>query len=122
MKLIERSEGRIVLKFQAVAMGTDLCLVISGGDRPHLGAVAVALVRESLDSPGRTASTVSNITLPGHKEDELARRIAARVAAAVSANVAVCCGIHLDRISPAQIERIVTLCDEMTDEFLERYR
>lgn len=100
-------------------MGEDVCLVLTGGDRPHCGAVAVAQVRESLSTRGKLSSTVSNITLLGHKEDVLARRLASRVAVAVAANAVVCCGIHLDDISADEITAILDAADDMTNEAIE---
>ena len=40
--------SRIILDFTSIPMGNDLCIVIAGGEVPHLGAVAVAQARPSL--------------------------------------------------------------------------
>jgi len=115
---LERRSGRLVIRLQAVPMGLDWCLALTGGDRPHLGATAVAQARPSLTGEGVSAS-VSVITLPGHKEDLLARELAGRAAAALNANVTVCCGIHLDGITPAEIEDCQALCMELVETFLQ---
>ena len=99
-------------------MGTDICMILTGGDRPHLGAVAVAQPRASLADPLIISATTSIITLPGHKEDVLARGAAARVAAASRANVTVCCGIHVDNILPDEIAGIETMCNDIIDEVI----
>lgn len=91
-------------------------MIVTGGDRPHLGAVAVAQPRESLADPLKTSATTSNITLLGHKEDVLARSAASRVASAGSTNVVVCCGIHVENILPEEIDGIEAICNEMIDE------
>lgn len=100
-------------------MGADVCLILTGGERPHLGAVAVAQPRESLAIPGKVSATVSNITLLGHKEDVLARDIAARISAATAVNAAVCCGIHLDSILANEIEDVVAMCNDMLGEIVQ---
>lgn len=120
MILIERQRGRVRLQLQFLAMGADGCVIFTGGDRPHLGAVAVGQARESLAHTGKPSATVSNITLPGHKEDDLARSIAARLAAVTTANIAVCCGIHLDAITAEEITAVQQLSDDMLDELLSK--
>jgi hypothetical protein len=118
MKLIERHKGKIYLRLQFNKMGVDACLILTGGERPHLGAVAVGQVRESLAVPEQYSSSVSNITLLGH-EDVLARKVAARVAVALKANVVVCCGIHTDNIALEDIQEIERMSMEMVEEFVE---
>lgn len=117
--MLERQNGRIVLRFQLMWLGTDICLTVTGGDRPHLGAVAVAQLGESFIEAGKLTATVSNITLLGHKEDGMARNLAGRLAAAVSANVVVCCGVHLSGITPDEIQAVLIMGDEMLDEMIQ---
>jgi len=118
MILIERQIGRIALRLQMIRMGIDACVTLSGGERHHLGAVAVAQIWESLTGKDKLSATISNITLPGHKEDELARKAAARLSAALAANVVVCCGIHLDNIALAEINEIEIMVMDMMDELI----
>jgi hypothetical protein len=96
--------GRIAIEFTSVAMGNDLCVVIAGGELPHLGAVAVAQARPSLQDKTKTSATTSVITLLGHKEDVVASRVAHTLAARLNKNVVVCCGIHVDDIRPDEME------------------
>nr|WP_176772709.1 hypothetical protein [Sporomusa acidovorans] len=100
-------------------LGTDFCLTVTGGDRSHLGAVAVAQVGESMIEAGKLTTTVSTITLLGHKEDGMARDLAARLATAVAANVVVCCGIHLDNITPDEIKTVRLMSNEMAGEIIQ---
>jgi hypothetical protein len=94
---------RIVVDFTSVAMGNDLCVVIAGGELPHLGAVAVAQARPSLQDKTKLSATTSVITLLGHKEDVVATRVAHALAARLNKNVVVCCGIHVDDIRPDEL-------------------
>jgi hypothetical protein len=112
-----RHKGRLAIRLQAIPMGSDWCLVLSGGDTPHLGAAAVAEIRPGPAGEG-SGVDVSVITLPGHKEDILVRTLAGRVAAVLGANVTVCCGIHLDRITPEEIQDALALCEDMAEEFV----
>jgi gallate decarboxylase subunit D len=117
---LSRSRGRVAVRLTAARLGADLALTISGGDRPHIGAVAVSQPRPSLLGGGGTSTTTSVIALLGHKEDELARQVAARVALATAGTVCVACGIHLEAISAAELEDVRALAEELATELLVR--
>ena len=110
--LIELSarRGRISLRLACRAMGEDLCVMLSGGDREHIGAVALAAPGEELRSLPR----------PGHREDDLARDLASRLARELEVAVCVTCGIHVDRLRPEELPIILAMAQELTDRLLER--
>jgi len=120
--VLTRSRGRCGLRMTCLAMGRDLAVTLDGGERPHIGAVAVSQARPSLQEGGGTSASTSVITLPGHKEDDLARAIAARFAAALDAVVCVACGIHLDQALPAELRDIQELAEELAAEALGRLK
>ena len=107
----------MVLEFVHVPMGNDLCVVIRGGDLPHLGAVAVAQARPSLQDPTKRSATTSVITLLGHKEDVVARQVAHELAARLDKNVVVCCGIHVDNITTDELQFV----DEAVTRFCKTF-
>jgi len=115
-------EGRIEISLQGRFVGEDLQLVISGGDRPHIGAVAVSFCQPALKNRDVLDVTTSLITVPGHKEDHLARESAQRVAAATGRTVSVSCGIHLDVISQEEIRQVRQMVDNLVDELLAQLR
>ncbi len=98
------SYGRVTVEAVSVPMGDDLCIIITGGDRPHLGAVALAQARPSLEDSSRVSASTSVLTVAGHKEDLLARNAAQCVAAGLNRTVVVCCGIHVDAITPDELQ------------------
>lgn len=112
--------GRIVLRLTCVRMGRDLNVSLAGGDREHIGAVALAQARPSLSDPGRTSSSVSVLAILGHKEDELARGIASGLAAALGVTVCVACGIHLDGLTPEEMAEVPILAGELVEELRGR--
>ena len=117
---LARARGRVAVRLTCVRMGRDLAVTLSGGDRPHIGAVAVSQPRASLREGGPRSASTSVITLPAHKEDDLARAVAARFAAALDAVVTVACGIHLDSIRPEEFKDVQELADELAGEALAR--
>jgi len=116
---VVKSEGRITIQFTAIDMGRDLCVVICGGDLPHLGALALAQSCPSRVNPAEMSASVSVLTLLGHKEDQLASWVAGRISRRIGANVAVLCGIHLDTICEADMQTIHSMVDEWCNEYLQ---
>lgn len=116
---VTRSAGRISISLSAVRMGTDLCVALFGGDKPHIGAVALSQPRPSLDDAEKTSASTSVITLLGHKEDQLARDVAKRLAITIKANVSVACGVHLDDITADEIETVCKLTIQAVDELVK---
>ena len=117
--VLARQRGRIALRLVCVAMGRDFSVSLDGGDLPHIGAVAVAQPRPSHRGGGRSATT-SVIALLGHKEDELARSVANRLAAGLDATVSVACGIHLDQAGPEDLQTVMDLAEALAAELLAR--
>jgi hypothetical protein len=100
---ITRAEGRINLKLNAFLLGEDLCIIVTGGDKPHLGAVTV----------GSKQVEAWTFCFPHHKEDEVTKLLYAVITETFDKNVMICCGIHIDNISASEIDTVVSLCREM---------
>jgi len=106
------------LRLRWLRMGDDLCLTLSGGEQEHIGAVAAAQPRPSLADPARTSATASVITLPGHKEDMLARELSLKVAGALNVVVCVACGIHVSHPTPDMFDELLAASHGLVDAFL----
>ncbi len=115
---LAKSAGRIEIVLHGHSVGQDLQVTISGGDRPHIGAVAVSYQHPGLKDPGRPEVTTSVICLPGHKEDMLARNAAHRIAADTGLTTSVSCGIHIEQISKQKIQTVQELVEQLLDEFV----
>jgi len=111
--------SRVAIEFTSIPMGNDLCVVIAGGDAPHLGAVAVAQARPSLQDASKLSATTSVITLLGHKDDAVARTVANTLAAKLNKNVVVCCGIHVDHITRDELEAVDVAVSEFCDSYTQ---
>ena len=110
--------GRLGLKAQAIWAGEDLMVLITGGDRPHLGAVAAATPRASLSDPERNSATASVLTYVGHKEDGPAKHIAEALAAALNTKVIVAAGMHWEDVTQAELDHIANLLTELQQKLL----
>lgn len=104
--------SRIEITLEVKKLGEDYLLTLTGG-KEHAGAVAVGLFDKK---SGRASSSV--ITLPGHREEQLALDSARRISKATEKTSIVVAGIHVDNISPKEIKEIVSAAEEMVENFI----
>ena len=117
---IKTEEDAYNLSASVRLIGEDVLVAIWGGEKPHIGAVAVAQPRPSLKDPAVTSSSASVICLVGHKEDELAKAAAEILSAALETHVVVTAGIHWDSLAPEGIQHIIRNGEILVDMILER--
>ena len=108
---VSAGRGRFRLTALVAAAGNDLVVSIIGGDRPHVGAVAAAYCTPAAWNEKRPAVSASVITLPGHREDEIARIAALKLAKRFGVNVAVSAGMHWNVISGQGIAAVLKNAD-----------
>jgi hypothetical protein len=101
-------------------IGVDLLVAIWGGERPHIGAVAMAQPRPSLRDPNLTSATASVFCYLGHKEDSIAKEAAERISSAFMTNVTVTVGIHWDDINEDTIGHILKNSRKLITMIIER--
>lgn len=107
------------LAIRTVPQGRDYVWLVTGGEA-HVGAVAVAYWHggeEECDGAGQghvqgegqgqRKIRAEVITVPSHKEGELARELAELACLRLKATVTVACGIHIDRATAEEIGHIV---------------
>jgi hypothetical protein len=113
---LSKEKDRVRIQLIAIPMGDDLAVTIGGGDKPHIGAVALGIPAPSQHVQGKINASVSVLTLTGHKEDELARKAVSSLSRDLNRVVVVCCGIHIDAITPEGIAVVVELVDALVSE------
>lgn len=115
-------EGKYSIRLRALGTGGDgLVVFLTGGEKPHLGGVSLASV------PAGESSVLSHcdtwdLTLPGHKDKELARCIARQICLATGEPVSVNAGIHIDNASKEDIMCLNRLAEEITENFIKQYK
>jgi len=100
-------------------IGQDLLVALWGGQRPHIGAVAVAQPRPSLRDPSAVSATASVFCYVGHKDDAIAKEAAESLSAGLNRNATVTVGIHWDDIDEAGIETIVENSRQLVNMILD---
>lgn len=110
----------VILTAEVIPMGDDLCVAVTGGDRPHLGCAALAVPHPGITDPSLPSATVSTLNLPAHRDGYLADRMAKTLSAALAHPVAVVCGVHFDRFSPELARGAERAVDALCREILNR--
>ena len=99
-------KGRVRLRLRAFAMGSDIAVLLYGGDAPHIGATALA---------GPDMATCA-LQRPHHREGDLAERLAAMLTQRLGRAVGVLCGVHVDAITKQEIADVYTLAQGLAEE------
>ncbi|MCD8381584.1 MAG: hypothetical protein LUC30_01510 [Clostridiales bacterium] len=118
VRRFERTVWGVTLLCDVIPMGRDYAICVRSDSGGHVGSVAMAVARPSLTGEGVSATT-STLNCLGHKDDAVANRLAAAVAAAKSCTAVCACGIHIDSLAPEGIQAIVDACREMEEEILQ---
>ena len=117
---LEQPCGAFKISAQAHFAGKDLCVLILGGDKPHVGCVSLGIPRESLNKPGERSATVSTLNVTGHKDDTVGNLFAQYLATRLGCVVAVTCGIHVEQADAADINDLIRATQELLKK-LESY-
>lgn len=109
---IEKMQNGLPVFAQLVQMGKDCTICIWGGDTPHVGSVVMSTARPSLTGSGVgvTSSVLNGI---GHKDEYVARKFAEAAAEKFVCTAVCSCGIHIDGITPAQLQEVSVVCDKL---------
>jgi hypothetical protein len=118
--IVRTNEGAYDLEAALRFVGNDLLVAIYGGEKPHIGAVAVAQVRPSRNDAAIPDSTVSILCLLGHKEDEIAKNAAKKLSLALNTTVTVTAGIHWDDISREGIDAVIKNSEILVDRVIAK--
>ena len=112
---VTRGEGRFAVTARMERCGSDLLLLVTGGETPHVGASALAQYE-----PARDSATVSSLCAYGHRDDAVAIRFAKAASAAGKCSAAAVAGIHVDDAGPEELKKLMANCDACLAELLER--
>jgi len=78
-------------------LGKDIVLRVGGGERPHVGSIILC-------RPGKESKVLS---LVGHMDHVIGRPIAEKLCRKKKATVVCVCGVHVDKASKDEIDRLV---------------
>lgn len=114
--------GSAHLDAVCVSCGTDLVVVVGGGERHHVGSVALGITLASLKDPTQRTQSSYLLAVPGHKEEDLARTASQRLTRELRRNVVVTVGIHDDEMTQAGIQEYLCLFGQLVDQIVAAFR
>lgn len=117
---IRQTAGEYELTVSAAAVGSDILLLLQGGDNPHIGCAVQAIPRKSLSGDGSMSATSSVLNLVGHKDEFLCRQLAETVASRTNAVVVCTGGFHVDDIRQAVIGQLSEAVEIIADEIIKK--
>ena len=113
----QEGEGRCQITLTLTDTGNGIHGLLTGGERPHVGGVVLALPRPSLSGEG-WSTDVYITPVPGHKDVDVARTVAEMLARELRLPVAITAGIHSDNLCPEELSKIICHCDTLTSSAL----
>jgi predicted esterase len=105
---ISVGKGKYKIDLTAITTADGFIITIVGGEKPHVGAVAISIPRPSLKNSSKISTTTSVFTLIGHKDDVLAKPAAEKLAKKLKQTVVVVAGVHIDEASEEEIKELTT--------------
>jgi hypothetical protein len=96
-------------------IGNDLLILLKGGEKPHIGAVAMAF-------PYKNTASASLLSVYGHKDGEIAKPLAEKVAKKLNKTVVLIAGLHIENATEEDIKRLIDNSNIIIEEFLEECR
>ncbi len=113
--------NRCVISFEVIELGKDMIIIITGGDA-HIGAVTLCITRKGLNDLQRFSDLCSLLSIPGHKEKEIAIELSKEITSGTGKTCVVIIGIHLDNITPYEIKTIKGNCRVGAKKIVEELR
>nr|WP_314463908.1 hypothetical protein [uncultured Clostridium sp.] len=104
-----------------VTKGNGLAVFISGGEKPHLGGVALASPGVQIDGQQLSSCDLWTLTVPGHKDAQLAQKIAKKLCIAAGEPVSVSLGVHVEHATAEDIKLLCENVEAAADLFLKEY-
>lgn len=117
MEIIE-GKDRYKVKLTAVSSGKELTVIISGGEKPHIGAIAISIPRPSIEDSNKVSASTSVFTLVGHKEDELSKQIAENITKITEKVTVTILGLHIDKATAQDIEYLIQNTQKVVDKLI----
>ena len=122
MICLNKTFKNYLINCSAIKMGLDYNISIYGGDKSHIGAVALGLPLPSLQDNNKISSSVSLITVPTHKEDSIVLKAAKFISQELNSTVVVACGIHIGNITFDEIKELTNIIDNLIIEIVNKIK
>lgn len=96
-------EGRYAISMAAVATMDGVSVIITGGERPHVGGLAMSVPRSRQVDDTKTRCDTWITPRPGHRDCEAAAMVSRIICEEIGMTAAVTAGIHIENAAPEEI-------------------
>lgn len=98
-----------------------IIVLLQGGEKPHIGAV-VLTIPHSCSADGKMFSCNSwTVPVLTHKDDEIAKPCAEKIAGITGKATVVIAGIHVQDARPEEISLFINNCNLLVQKLLSEY-
>lgn len=119
-------EGKYTIYISALVTEDGISVNLTGGERPHVGGVALSVPRQSLTTGTVSCDTCSCdtwlIPVPGHKDIYAAGPASERICKATGEKTVVVAGIHIDHATPEEVQILLENANKATELLLEQIK
>ena len=121
MITITHGEGKHIIKLEILTTEKrGITIFITGGDTPHVGAVALAVPSKNA-ATGENTCDINVITAYGHKDRFLAEKVADMVCRKTGEITSVTAGVHVDDAVKEDLLQLIANTTAATEKFLAEY-
>uniref|UniRef100_A0A7C1F3U9 Prenylated flavin chaperone LpdD-like domain-containing protein n=1 Tax=Ammonifex degensii TaxID=42838 RepID=A0A7C1F3U9_9THEO len=116
---VSAGTGKFRVDVLATLTGEGVIVHILGGEKPHVGAVVLSVPRPSRSEHGRLRANTTVVPLYGHRDDEIARPAAEKIATACAQPTVVVAGLHIEAATGEEVEMLVAHAAQAVDELVQ---
>ncbi len=109
---LHKVNKRLTIDLIVIPMGQDICIVVTGGDTPHLGSI----------TSGSKAVSPETFSFESHKEGIVTEMMSCIIRERFDGNFVICCGIHVDNITIQEIKDVNEICRLLAIELCEKLK
>jgi gallate decarboxylase subunit D len=110
--VVMEGDGALEVSARVIPAGRDMLIYLTGG-QAHIGAVAVGVLQPDDEDLGDADDKGWVFRFPGHKEYIVAKPMAERLSKAYNCNVVIVAGMHWDKLSEDEIQKVIGLCERI---------
>lgn len=114
-------EGRYKIDIYSVPTVDGVSVTMTGGEKPHVGGIALSVPRTSLSGSNVSCDTWV-CPVPGHKDTKVAVPVAEFLCKETGKPVSVTAGIHIDNARENEIVQLVDNCMEAAQLLVSRLK
>lgn len=122
MKLFREKFRNVSIEARIIEAGNDLCIIVTGGEAPHIGSVSISVPRPSLKDSDILSATTSTYNFVNHKDDFIGNMFSQKITSALNKKTVVTCGIHFDSITPEQMANVQSVSETLIASILEELK